>query len=384
MRFTLVVLVAVLGTPAAATRSPDDLTKRLDLDRVWRITRGAGVTIGIVDTGFDFYHPALRGRLLPGSFAPGVFHSQTSVAIAHGTAVASVIGARQTPEMVGLAPDAALIAASQGMPDHLLLRLQSEAGGQSDVELQTLLIARRREVQAFLTEWVTYIGRSTSAGIRDLVERGVRVIALAQFLPLDQLEKYPEARRALAEAFDLAAARGVVIVLGAGNDDGRTERYPGRSDAVLVVGACDRNRQRWSEARSIGGRQVRQGSNYGPRLSVLAPAFDITIAVPHDPAFYALLDGPTGRVREPFRGPYTQQATGATSLAAAMVAALAGLVRAAAPHLDARRTIEIIEQSAIDAGPPGRDDETGHGIVDFGAAVERAARERAGPTALRR
>jgi hypothetical protein len=127
---------------------------------------------------------------------------------------------------------------------------------------------------------------------------------------------------------------------------------------------------------AINGREVRQGTNPGPRLSVLAPAFDLTIAAPHDPSFYSLVDSPAGPVHETFSRAYTRQATGATSLATAVVAAVTGLVRAAAPALTAGAAVDIIQRSAADVGAPGRDDDTGYGIIDIRAAVGMAARMR--------
>ena len=44
----------------------------LKVEEAWKITRGgADCKIGVIDSGFDFFHPALQANLQPGWFAPG-------------------------------------------------------------------------------------------------------------------------------------------------------------------------------------------------------------------------------------------------------------------------------------------------------------------------
>ena len=81
----------------------------LDVLPVWRRTRGAGVTVGVVDTGIDGASADLAPNLVPGrNFYDGT--GDTSDASGHGTLVASVIAAPAgNGGYVGIAPEARLL-----------------------------------------------------------------------------------------------------------------------------------------------------------------------------------------------------------------------------------------------------------------------------------
>ena len=76
------------------------------IEHIHEITTGKNVTVGIVDTGVDRWHPELAGRIVySGNF---VAHDQESFDLdEHGTAVAGVIGSAANNDLgiVGVAPD---------------------------------------------------------------------------------------------------------------------------------------------------------------------------------------------------------------------------------------------------------------------------------------
>ena len=81
----------------------------LDVLPVWRQTRGAGVTVAVVDTGVDAASTDLAPNLLPGrnTYDGG---ADTADAAGHGTVIASVIAAPAgNGGYVGIAPDAKLL-----------------------------------------------------------------------------------------------------------------------------------------------------------------------------------------------------------------------------------------------------------------------------------
>ncbi len=58
-----------------------------------------------------------------------------------------------------------------------------------------------------------------------------------------------------------------------------------------------------------------------------------------------------------------------TSDATAIVAGAAALVRSKYPYLPAAEVIHRLTATAVDKGPPGRDDEYGYGVIDLVAAL---------------
>lgn len=91
-----------------------DLTWNMNMIRLsdaHAFTRGAGIKIGIVDTGVDFNHPDLSGCIVGGaSFVPGV--SSYMDDHGHGTHVTGIIGARNnTIGVLGVAPECTAVMA---------------------------------------------------------------------------------------------------------------------------------------------------------------------------------------------------------------------------------------------------------------------------------
>ena len=377
---------AAPATRPAMTRAAELVPERqralfdlLGVEEAWQTTRGSPqCLVGVVDTGFDFFHPALRGVMQPGYMADGVYHTPAYEIVAHGTGMASLIIAQPIREegMTGLAPGCRVIAASLGMPDHTLLRLQRgylrEHPGATMAEIQQEMMRQREKVQEFGPMWLSYVARTSSEAIRDLTDRGAKVISISAYFPRQMLAAVPGAAEQMDDAFAYAIEHDVVIVIGAGNTAARVEEYPGDAESVLVAGASTMEDERWVMEVEAGGQKIVQGSCTGPRLSVLAPAVNLVTARPHDEAFYDLVDSPVGASKVPFEGAYAVEPVGATSSATAIVTSLVALVRSARPDLNAREVVRIVKESAKDLGEPGFDEKTGYGRVDFAAALRQA------------
>ncbi|MGW3786870.1 type VII secretion-associated serine protease mycosin [Micromonospora chokoriensis] len=140
----------------------------------------------------------------------------------------------------------------------------------------------------------------------------------------------------LQQAVKTASQSDIVVVAGAGNAPWtQAVDYPARYPEVIAVGGIDRDGNR--AAISVTG----------PEIDVVAPAVDI---------YSTSLDGKY------------RKGTG-TSDATAIVAGAAALIRSKYPHLPAREVAHRLTATAIDKGPPGRDDEYGYGVIDLVAAL---------------
>jgi subtilisin family serine protease len=143
----------------------------------------------------------------------------------------------------------------------------------------------------------------------------------------------------LAAAVKAAAAADVVLIASSGNDGrgGSGYRYPAAYPEVLPVGAVDRN------------GKVAAFSSKGAEVRISAPGVNIAVADGEKPDAYAVVDG--------------------TSPATAMVSGAAALIRAKYPELSAAEVVDRLTSTAVDRGPPGRDDSYGFGELDIMAAL---------------
>ncbi len=159
-------------------------------------------------------------------------------------------------------------------------------------------------------------------GIVYAVDRGAKVVNLSLGGP---------GTGPSADAVRYAAEHDVLVVAAAGNErmSGNPVSYPAAYPDVLAVAASD-----------IDDRTAAFSST-GPHVDITAPGDDIASTYPDG---YAYLSG--------------------TSMAAPVVAAAAALVRAARPDLSAGQVAALLTSTATDLAAPGRDDESGAGLVD--------------------
>jgi hypothetical protein len=141
---------------------------------------------------------------------------------------------------------------------------------------------------------------------------------------------------------------------------------------VIVAGASLLNDQRWEQEVDRGLMKGKAGSNFGKRLTCLAPVENLLVCVPHDKRVYDTDDGPFGPAKVEFKGPHDVLKIGATSCAAPIVSALAALVISARPDLDAPTVVDLVKQGCDDLGDPGFDIHTGHGRINFARTLSLA------------
>jgi thermitase len=389
--FIIIALLLVLAWPAGSGDGGQEssreglpfprqkaLFEKLRVMEAWAMTKGSPeVKIGVIETGFDFYHPGLKDNLNPGYYAPGGYHLDISDSVAHGTMVTSIIVAHPFPggEMSGLAPDCQIMAACLGLVEQPLLRLKKrfdeEHPGADLAEFQKEMAEHIDELKSGGENWANHMALSTAGAIRHLVDAGARVVNISALFRKSLIPS-PEAWEKLDAAFRAAASKDVLIVLGAGNNGLDCDDYPGDGESTVVVGAATMDDKPWEQEMSVGGQKFKQGSNFGRRLTVMAPSVGLMVCAPHEPRFYACDDGPTGAVRETFEAAVQWIPVGATSCATPIVTSLAALVLSLRPDLPASAVLDIIRRGCDDIGEAGTDLRTGHGRVNFGKTLTLA------------
>jgi len=149
----------------------------------------------------------------------------------------------------------------------------------------------------------------------------------------------------IEKAVAYALKKNVVIVATMGNNNIERRRYPAAFDGVIAVGSTD------------SADKKSQFSNFGDWISVAAPGTDIMSTFPTYPV---QIGGTKG---------YTSLS--GTSMAAPLVAGLAGLVRSHYPNMAPAQVKALIEKTSVDLGDKGFDKNFGHGRIDAFKAVSK-------------
>lgn len=147
----------------------------------------------------------------------------------------------------------------------------------------------------------------------------------------------------LGEAINYAADKGCLVIAAAGNSDQQSSgiAYPAADPNVLAVTATDEN------------DRITSFSLTGPQAGVAAPGADIYSTYWDNGSAYGELDG--------------------TSMASPFAAGTAALVWSLHPTWTARQVKLDLENSALDLGDQGRDNDYGYGRIDAYWAVQFAA-----------
>jgi subtilisin family serine protease len=302
--------------------------------RAWSAlgTTGAGVRVGIIDSGIDAGHPALAGKVAGWrdvvAGGPEPYDDN-----GHGTHAAGVLaGGDGSRSLVGVAPGARLLVAKAisgdgtGLGSDMVAAAEWLADPDGDP-------ATADSPQVISNSWAQ-MADSNDPWFRPLVRRW----------------------RSL----------GIVAVFAAGNKGPQagTLGSPAGYPEALAVGAVGADRSvagfssrgpvAWQNPDGLG-----PAPGPIPKPDLAAPGVDIVSSVPG--------------------GGY--RAASGTSMAAPHVAGVAALVRAANPSLTAPAAERILLSTAADLGAPGRDNLAGEGLVDALAATARATAgsRRAGP-----
>ncbi|WP_107473918.1 type VII secretion-associated serine protease mycosin, partial [Streptomyces griseiscabiei] len=287
----LAASLALLPSTAAHADSIRDQQWALDAMRTqeaWRTTKGAGITVAVLDTGVDDEHPDLAGNILPTKDMVGFGASRGNRAWArHGTAMAGIIaghghGANNSEGVLGIAPEARILP----------VRVILEDGDPSR--------SKARSTR----------GNALAEGIRWAADQDVDVINLS--LGDDSESAHPEPSEDAAVQYALAKGSIVVASAGNGGEKGDHISYPAAYPGVIAVTAVDEDGDRapFSTRRWYA--------------TVSAPGMDVVIADPD---------------RKYYEG-------WGTSAAAAFVSGAAALIKAAHPDLTPAQVKRLLEGTA--------------------------------------
>ncbi len=301
----------------------------IGMERAWDATTGsASVVTAVIDTGIDLAHPELRGRIanLTGPGLPEADHVFLSAPaptcapvttpdddgwtqhVAHGTHVAGTIAAESSLAGAPAIGIAGIAPSTRLAP---LKALDCEGHGTFfDIERAITFAAAHR----------------------------VNVINMS----LGTVGDSSTCLAGLQAAIDLAYANGVFIAVAAGNSGNTDRSIPAVCNNVVGVGA--------SNAQDV----ISGFSQRNSTVDLSAPGVDI---------LSTLRTGPTQHSSGSLSG---------TSMATPHVAGCAALLFAGAdPNrpMTPDRIEQILRDTAVDLGSPGRDDSYGSGRLDCGAAV---------------
>lgn len=310
--------------------------------------KGAGINIGIIDSGINYNHPELDGNYR-GGYDFYYYDIDPMDVYGHGTHVAGTACAEDNDNGVKNADGTPLYGVVGVAPECNLysLRVLSDAG------------------VGYWSDVIAAVQWSTGAvvNINGLDVQGVKmdVINLS-------LGKARDPGSVVKAAFDNAEAEGVIIVAAAGNSGtpsgkGKNVIYPAKFASVIAVGATDSNDKRASF------------SSTGPEVELTAPGAAV-YSMWNDNSSYGDPQ-PVCRVLLPTPSDCYKYGSG-TSMASPHVAGVAALVIATGvndTNSNGRINDEVrkvMNDTAQDLGATGRDSQYGYGLVSAVAAVAQS------------
>ena len=322
--------IGLAAAPAFAdtVRNQEWWLTSLHVTKAWLSSRGAGVTVAVLDTGVDTNQPDLAGSVTTGRDYTGSGRAAGGPFWGiHGTAVASLIaghghGPHHGDGVIGVAPMAKILSVRVTLDN------------------KDPLLANPTVVAA--------LPAAIARGINYAVRHGAQVIDL----PLDPAAQAggtttggSPAERAAVEA---ALRKGVVLVAPSGDNGAGTDtiNYPAAYPGVISVGA-------------FGQGFVKAPFTNHQSYATLTAAGNGVIAA-NGPTAYAKLKS--------------------TSAASAVVTGIAALIRSQFPTLTPAQVEQALTSGTVFRPKGGQKDGSGVGTADAAAALLAAAKINATPT----
>jgi subtilisin family serine protease len=198
------------------------------------------------------------------------------------------------------------------------------AGIAQQSEIVAIEACRPSDAQAVQAEcWSLTLAK----GLDLAIQKKVRIINMSLGGPSEKL---------VTRLVDEAVNRGIVVVAAAGNSGPRGQpSYPAALPNVIAVTAVDANEKLYPQATQ------------GDFIDLAAPGVEIVST------------GPGARLL----------ISSGTSLATAFVTGVAALIVEQQPQLSPQAIQALMERTAKDLGPPGKDTQFGSGLIDACKAI---------------
>jgi subtilisin family serine protease len=317
-------LYRTMNTPNDPRFNEQSYLTQIDAQGAWSVQTALSSDnlIAVLDTGANFNHPDLNGRLTNGrDFCPslkpdfscnGQDDDSTDIPTnrdsgGHGTHAAGIIAAKTN--------NGAGIAGITHSGKVLVVKVFGNDGGAG-------------------TGVTTADSIALSNGIKYAADQGAKVISLSLGIPFAQ-KGAGNFDTVVKAQIDYAVGKGALLVAAAGNVSDGDFRvfFPASDDNVLAVGAVDGNNARTSYSAYLNKTDL-----------IFAPGNDILSTLGDD---YGKKSG--------------------TSFATPQVAAIAGLMLSQKPNLTRAQLTQFLKETAKPLGAG-----LGVGLVQAGAALRKA------------
>ncbi|MBQ6725602.1 MAG: S8 family serine peptidase [Bacteroidales bacterium] len=265
----------------------------INVEPAWQIAEGENITVAVIDLGVESTHEDLAANMLPGVDLVGLNGGNNYYLDCHGTACAGVIAAVDNNVGIkGVAYKSKILSIRVATSDTTIYPVVP------DVLSRAITIAADNS-DVISCSWECSTG--------------------------DYINGNPDINRAISYAVTRGrGGNGCVMVFASGNNNSPYVRYPASNNLTIAVGAINRCGQRKSYTTFPCDSVSTWGSNYGEKLSVMAPGNKVLTCDLNNT--YKYFDG--------------------TSFAVPHVAGVAALILSANPNLTSQQVRNIIELTA--------------------------------------
>jgi subtilisin family serine protease len=289
--------------------------KQLEIEKIWKTSKGKDINVAVLDTGVYGDHPALKDRIQDFSLIDPLGRRITATPAfdcgQHGTHVCGTIAGGEDPNgiKIGVAPEANLLVSSVLM---------------GNTTLRTLM-----------------------EGISWAIEKGADIINMS--LGMSYYEPL------FAEVLDILLNQyGILPVVAIGNENHGNSSSPGNAYNAFSGGAIEHGQQKLEVSSFSSGASLvfpgKSPNSLVTKPDIVAPGSQIYSCIPPTPVAngtmeYTFMDG--------------------TSMATPHVAGVAALLMAAKPTAPVTAIIEVLKETA--SHPDGNDlrpcNRWGYGLI---------------------